>query len=199
MYVRMKSHTDKRMYVCMRQILLLASAPLYCLCGGMFMYSRILILALGLSSPLMAQFVNAVKNNYAPAKYVNGFSTWPSDQVVQTKMVTNVVRPPAPAPPAPITFQKPLHYTPLPADGNVSGLPTRAREALETASLENTGVVSTTDASGVARFSTTVNGREIMREPKRSERFMTPLNKSLWLSLVWAAEVEPLHSHRGRR
>jgi len=159
------------------------------------MYSRILILAIGLSSPLMGQFVNAVKNNQAQTKYVNSFSTWPSDQVVQSKVITTVVKPPAPALPAPVTFQQPLRYTPLPADGNVSGLPLRAREALETASFEDNGIVTSTDASGVPRFSTTVNGRTIPREPKPSEPYMTPLNKALWMSLVLAAEVEPSHSH----
>ncbi len=145
----------------------------------------------------MAQFVNAVRNNQAQTKYVNSFSTWPSDQVVQSKVVTTVVKPPAPVLPGPVVFKQPLRAAPLPADGNVSGLPLRAREALETASLEDSGIVTTTDASGATRFSTTVNGRAIQKEPKRSEPFMTPLNKALWLSLVFAAEVEPSHSHHG--
>lgn len=163
---------------------------------------RLLAVAMGLASPLAAQFVDAVRNNQVQANYVNTYSNWPQDQVIQYQFTNPVIKPPAPTAPATPLLQpyRSQEAGTQSSTLNVSGLPVRAREALETAAADNSGTVTTTDASGAPRFSTTVTGRPIQKEPKRSENIMGPLNNALFNSLMTIYSMETHHSsHTGRK
>lgn len=163
---------------------------------------RLLVVTLALSSPLAAQFVNAVRNNQVNAGYVNAYSKSPEDQIVQWKMSNPVIKVPASTPATPLQ----PYRTPQSADQDeisTVGLPSRAREALETAATTEGTVVASTDAAGNPRFTTTVVAppRIVFSERRRSEPFMTPLNAALWKSVQAISSLDlPESGHRlGRK
>lgn len=164
---------------------------------------KLVAVAVGFASPLTAQFVDVVRNNQVQANYVNTYSTWPQDQVTQYQFNNPVIKPIATAnssSAAPLLQPyRPQQYMVQQPDMQASGLPLRARQALETAAADDSGTTVTTDASGAPRFSTTVTAQPILKETRRSENIMGPLNKALFNTLMTVYSMDSPRSHTGRK
>ncbi len=165
---------------------------------------KLVAVAVGFALPITAQFVDAVRNNQVQANYVSTYSTWPQDQVTQSQFNDPVIKPNAAAnsSSAALLLQQPYrpqqYMVPQP-DVQASGLPLRARQALETAAADDSGTAVTTDASGAPRFSTTVTAQPILKETRRSENIMGPLNRALFNTLMTVYSMDSPRSHTGRK